>query len=97
MLGFIYSAQSTELEARFLAEGEYLSCCDECGELTVPKRGGSYGLCIREGQPRSGLPLNLRWAAKSCIGLSHASFQCPPHLWATVPNSRGTKSVLKRL
>lgn len=38
-------AHSSRLEARFLANGEYPSCCDECGELTVPMRGGSCELC----------------------------------------------------
>jgi len=33
------------LEARLQAKGEYPQCCDECGELTVPMRGGSCELC----------------------------------------------------
>ncbi len=32
-------------EARLRAMGEYSQCCDECGELTVPMRGGSCELC----------------------------------------------------
>lgn len=38
-------AHGARLEARFRAKGEYASCCDECGELTVPMRGGSCELC----------------------------------------------------
>lgn len=38
-------AHVARLEARFRAKGEYASCCDECGELTVPMRGGSCELC----------------------------------------------------
>lgn len=38
-------AHGARLEARFLAKGEYPTCCDECGELTVPIRGGSCELC----------------------------------------------------
>ena len=37
-------AHGARLEARFLAKGEYPNCCDECGELTVPMRGGSCEL-----------------------------------------------------
>ena len=33
------------LEARLREKGEYPSCCDACGELTVPTRGGSCELC----------------------------------------------------
>ena len=33
------------LEARLRATGEHPQCCDECGELTVPMRGGSCELC----------------------------------------------------
>lgn len=33
------------LEARLRTEGESPQCCDECGELTVPMRGGSCELC----------------------------------------------------
>lgn len=38
-------AHGARLEARLRAKGEYPSCCDECGELTVPMRGGSCELC----------------------------------------------------
>jgi hypothetical protein len=38
-------AHGARLEAKFLAKGEYPNCCDECGELTVPMRGGSCELC----------------------------------------------------
>jgi hypothetical protein len=33
------------LEARLRTEGGFPQCCDECGELTVPMRGGSCELC----------------------------------------------------
>lgn len=33
------------LEARMRAMGEYPECCDECGEVAVPMRGGSCELC----------------------------------------------------
>lgn len=33
------------LEAKLRENGEYPSCCDACGELTVPMRGGSCELC----------------------------------------------------
>ena len=38
-------AHGARLEAKLRATGEYPSCCDECGELTVPMRGGSCELC----------------------------------------------------
>ena len=38
-------AHGARLEAKFRARGEYPACCDECGELTVPMRGGSCELC----------------------------------------------------
>lgn len=33
------------LEAKLREKGEYPSCCDACGELTVPMRSGSCELC----------------------------------------------------
>lgn len=33
------------IEANFKVKGEYSSCCDICGELTVPMSGGSCVLC----------------------------------------------------
>lgn len=33
------------LEARFLARGEFPSCCNKCGQLTVPMYGGFCKLC----------------------------------------------------
>lgn len=33
------------LETRMRANGEHPECCDECGELTVPMKGGSCVLC----------------------------------------------------
>lgn len=33
------------LEASLRAKGDFPQCCDECGELTVPMRGGSCELC----------------------------------------------------
>ena len=38
-------AHGARLESRLWAKGEYPTCCDECGELTVPMRGGSCELC----------------------------------------------------
>lgn len=38
-------AHGARLEAQFRSEGKYSSCCDECGELTVPTEGGSCKLC----------------------------------------------------
>lgn len=38
-------AHSARLEGRFRANGEYPSCCDECGNLTAPMQGGSCELC----------------------------------------------------
>lgn len=40
------NAHGARVEARFRAKkGEYPTCCDECGELTVPMWGGSCELC----------------------------------------------------
>lgn len=39
------AAHGARLEVRMRAKGEYPQCCDECGELTVPTRGGSCKLC----------------------------------------------------
>lgn len=33
------------LEATLKEKGEYPTCCDACGELTIPMRGGSCELC----------------------------------------------------
>lgn len=33
------------LEAKLREKGEYPTCCDACGELTIPMRGGSCELC----------------------------------------------------
>jgi hypothetical protein len=33
------------IEARIRGAGDYPLCCDECGQLTVPARGGSCDLC----------------------------------------------------
>jgi hypothetical protein len=38
-------AHGARLEAKLRENGEYPSCCDACGELTVPMRGGSCELC----------------------------------------------------
>lgn len=38
-------AHGARLEARFRAKGEHPTCCDECGEVTVPTWGGSCELC----------------------------------------------------
>ena len=38
-------AHSARVEARLRTNGENPECCDECGELTVPMRGGSCELC----------------------------------------------------
>lgn len=38
-------AHGARLEAKLREKGEYPSCCDACGELTVPMRGGSCELC----------------------------------------------------
>lgn len=38
-------SHGARLEARLRIKGEYPQCCDECGELTVPTRGGSCELC----------------------------------------------------
>lgn len=48
LLGELYQfaqAHGARLEARMRAKGEHPQCCDECGELTVPMRGGSCELC----------------------------------------------------
>ncbi len=48
LLGELYEfakSHGARLEARMRANGEYPVCCDECGELTVPMRGGSCELC----------------------------------------------------
>ncbi|GFO63165.1 hypothetical protein [Geomonas paludis] len=38
-------AHGKRLEARIRAQGDYPSCCDECGELTVPSNDGTCALC----------------------------------------------------
>lgn len=38
-------AHGARLEAKLRDKGEYPSCCNACGELTVPMRGGSCELC----------------------------------------------------
>ncbi|MGD0188543.1 MAG: hypothetical protein ABSC25_25335 [Roseiarcus sp.] len=38
-------AHGARIEAKFREKGEFPSCCDVCGELTVPMRGGSCVLC----------------------------------------------------
>jgi hypothetical protein len=38
-------AHGARLEAKLREKGEYPACCDACGELTVPMRGGSCELC----------------------------------------------------
>jgi len=38
-------AHGARIEAKLREKGEYPSCCDACGELTVPMRGGSCELC----------------------------------------------------
>jgi hypothetical protein len=38
-------AHAARLEARLRGKGDYPQCCDECGELTVPMRGGGCELC----------------------------------------------------
>lgn len=38
-------SHGARLETRLRTRGEYPQCCDECGELTVPTRGGSCELC----------------------------------------------------
>lgn len=38
-------SHGARLEVRLRIKGEYPQCCDECGELTVPTRGGSCELC----------------------------------------------------
>ena len=38
-------AHGARLERRLRAAGDHPTCCDQCGELTVPMRGGSCELC----------------------------------------------------
>jgi hypothetical protein len=38
-------AHGARIEAKLREKGEHPSCCDFCGELTVPTRGGSCELC----------------------------------------------------
>lgn len=38
-------AHGARIETKLRNKGEYPSCCDSCGELTVPSRGGSCELC----------------------------------------------------
>ncbi len=38
-------AHGARIETKLRARGEFPSCCDTCGELTVPMRGGSCELC----------------------------------------------------
>jgi len=38
-------AHGARIEARLIANGKYPTCCDSCGELTVPINGGSCELC----------------------------------------------------
>ena len=38
-------AHGARFEATLKEKGEYPTCCDACGELTVPMRGGSCNLC----------------------------------------------------
>jgi hypothetical protein len=38
-------SHGARLETRLRTRGEYPQCCDKCGELTVPTRGGSCELC----------------------------------------------------
>lgn len=38
-------SHGARVEARLRTSGECPQCCDECGELTVPTRGGSCELC----------------------------------------------------
>ena len=38
-------AHGKRLEARLRTRGDLPQCCDECGEVTVPMRGGSCELC----------------------------------------------------
>lgn len=44
MYDFVH-AHGARLEAKLRENGEYPSCCDACGELTVSSRGGSCELC----------------------------------------------------
>ena len=38
-------AHGARMETKLRAKGEFPSCCDACGEFTVPMRGGSCELC----------------------------------------------------
>lgn len=38
-------AHSSRIEAKLLANGEYPSCCDKCGQPTVPMHSSSCQLC----------------------------------------------------
>lgn len=38
-------AHGARLEAKLREQGEFPSCCDACGELTIPMLGGSCVLC----------------------------------------------------
>jgi hypothetical protein len=38
-------AHGARLEAKLVAKGEHPTCCEACGELTVPMRSGSCELC----------------------------------------------------
>jgi hypothetical protein len=38
-------AHGARIEAKFIEKSEYPSCCEVCGELTVPMDGGSCELC----------------------------------------------------
>ena len=44
LYGFV-RAHGARIEAKFIEKGEYPSCCEVCGELTVPMRGGCCELC----------------------------------------------------
>lgn len=44
-LGDFVRAHGARIEASLREKGEYPYCCDACGELTVPMRGGSCELC----------------------------------------------------
>jgi hypothetical protein len=38
-------AHGRRIEAKLMKMGEYPSCCDSCGEQTIPMRGGSCEIC----------------------------------------------------
>jgi hypothetical protein len=38
-------AHGARIEAKLRDKGDFPSCCDACGELTIPMRGGSCELC----------------------------------------------------